>query len=85
MCRVNSYNANYRHSVDAIIIIIIIIIIKMGKVKLLSMTVLTIIQFNSCLFTCKLNSPEANCRVSTSKREKQQNNTNKIKTREYTY
>jgi hypothetical protein len=43
-----------------------------------------IIQFNSCLFTCKLNSPEANYRVSTSKRKKHQNNTNKIKTREYT-
>jgi hypothetical protein len=44
-----------------------------------------IIQFNSCLFTWKLNSPEANYRVSTSKRKKQQSNTNKIKTRQYTY
>jgi hypothetical protein len=43
-----------------------------------------IIQFNSCLFTWKLNSPEVNYRVNTSKRKKQQNNTNKIKTREYT-
>jgi hypothetical protein len=42
------------------------------------------IQFNSCLFTCKLNNPEANYRVSTGKRKKQQNNTNKIKTRENT-
>jgi hypothetical protein len=30
--------------------------------------ILIIIQFNYCLFTCKLNSPEANCKVSTSKK-----------------
>jgi hypothetical protein len=37
-------------------------------------------QSNSYLFTCKLNSPEANYKVNASKRKKQQQkNTNKIK------
>jgi hypothetical protein len=32
-----------------------------------------IIQFNSCLFTCRLNSPEASYKVSTGKKKQQQN------------
>jgi hypothetical protein len=31
------------------------------------------IQFNSCLFTCRLNSPEASYKVSTGKKKQQQN------------
>jgi hypothetical protein len=37
--------------------------------------VIIIIQFNSCLFTCKLNSPKASYKVSTGKKKQQQQNT----------
>jgi hypothetical protein len=39
------------------------------------------IQFNSCLFACKLNSPEANYKVSTSKGNNNNNNNNKWESR----
>jgi hypothetical protein len=49
-------NQNYRQAlVEDIIIIIVIIII-----------IIIIIQFNSCLYTCKLNSSEAKYKVITS-------------------
>jgi hypothetical protein len=38
----------------------------------------TIIQFDSYFFTCKRNSPEANYKVSTSKKNEINTNTNKI-------
>jgi hypothetical protein len=44
--------------------------------NILTLMIIIVIQSNSYLFTCKLNSPEANYRVSTSKRKKQQNNNN---------
>jgi hypothetical protein len=41
-------------------------------------SILIIIQFNPYLFTCKLNSPEADYKVSTREKKEKQQNTNKI-------
>jgi hypothetical protein len=40
-----------------------------SRTTTLSRAIIIVIQFNSYLFTCKLNSPEANYRVSTSKKQ----------------
>jgi glutamine cyclotransferase len=52
--------------VVVITVIVIIIIIIIITVIIFVVVIINSIKFNSCLFTCKLNSTEANYKVSTS-------------------
>jgi hypothetical protein len=44
---------------------VVVVVVVMVSMMMMIIIIIIIIQFNSCLFTCKLNSTEANYKVST--------------------